>query len=159
MIQLLPFKYKLIGLIFIVCASCLTGLYFYYGIRIEIPVFALFSSYLETKFFTFFKTNFIEEIIMLLFLAGFSFIVFSKEKNEKKWLTNIRIRALGNTIKIFVGCITISILFIYGSAFITVLTLNMVLPFVIYIIVFYSLKSNTTKRRRIRILQQKLFKS
>jgi len=52
----------------------------------EFPVFAIYSSYMETRFFTMVSTNFADELIILLFLAGLSILVFLKEKNETDYL-------------------------------------------------------------------------
>ena len=158
MIKLLPFKYKILGIIIVLIATVLTFLYFILDLRVELPVLAVVSSYIDTRFFTFFTTNVIEEVVLLLFLSGFSLLVFTKEKNEKYWVQNIRIKAWGNTIVIYVIWLTITTILIFGSAYVSVLIINIVLPFIIYIIVFYSIYLKTIKRRRFRILQQKLFR-
>jgi hypothetical protein len=158
MVYFLPFKYKITGLILVFIAALLTSLYFLFEIRIEMPVLALVSSYFETSFFTSFKTNVVEELIIILFLTGFSFMVFSKEKNEKPWVQNIRIKSMIYTIVVYLIWLIITTFFVYGSAYVTVLIVNIVLPFIIYLLIFYYDYYKTFKRRRIRILQQKLFR-
>lgn len=159
MTQFLPFKYKIIGIVLVALALFLSITYFLFEVRIEWPVFAIVSSFLETKFFTFIKTNVIEEIIILLFIVGFSLIVFSQVKNEKKWVLNIRIKSLSYTFVAYLIWLIFTTVFVFGSAYISVLIINIVLPFVIYTIVFYHLYIKACKRRKIRILQQKLFKN
>jgi hypothetical protein len=157
--QFLPFKYRVIGITVVVFAFLLNVAYFLFELRIESSVFAIVSTFLDTKFFIFFKTNIIEEIIIILFLVGFSLIVFSQLKNEKKWVLNIRIKSLIYTIFAYLIWLMITTIFIYGSAYISILIINIVLPFIIYLIVFYHLYFKACKRRKIRILQQKLFKN
>ena len=159
MTQFLPFKYKIIGIVLVTLSFLLSITYFLFEVRIEWPVFAIVSTFLETKFFTFFKTNVIEEIIILLFLFGFSLIVFSQVKNEKKWVLNIRIKSLLYAVVAYLIWMVITTVFVFGSAYISVLFINLVIPFIIYLIVFYHLYFKACKRRKIRILQQKLFKS
>lgn len=156
MIKLLPYKLKIYGWISVFAATTLTFLYFYYGIKISMPVFAVYSSYLETKLFAFFITNFTEELILLLYIAGFSLIVFSKEKNESGFLKLVRIKALTNMIKTVVIWWLFTVLFIFGNGFMVVLILNLVLPFIIYIFFFYRIKNSERKKSRLEYLQRKL---
>jgi uncharacterized Tic20 family protein len=88
------------------------------------PVFAIFSVFLETKFFAIFRTNIADELILLTLLAGLGLIIFSKEKNETEELDLLRLKALAkagisNLIFLFV-----SVLFIYVSVFIAILVIN-----------------------------------
>ncbi len=159
MIRFLPFKYKRIGIVAVSVAVLLSGIYFFYELKIEVPVLAVASSYLDTKFFTSFYTNVIEELILLLFLIGFSLIVFTEIRNEKHWVKNVRIRALWYTIISYLIWLAFTTIFIFGSAYISALIINTILPFIVYIAVFYFIYYKTCRRRKIKILQQKLFKS
>lgn len=156
MIKLLPYKLKIYGWISVFAATALTFFYFYYGVKISMPVFAVYSSYLETKFFSFFTTNFTEELILLLFIVGFSLIVFSKEKKESGFLRLVRIKALTNMIKTVVIWWLFTVLFIFGNGFMVVLILNLVLPFIIYIFFFHRIKNRESKKVRLQNLQRKL---
>jgi hypothetical protein len=142
---LLPYRYKLIGIFLLGISMILTVKYFLYGLRIMSPVFAIYSSYMETKYLTTFRTNIGDELILLLMLSGFFLIVFSSEKNEKEYphklLEFIRIKALRKTIIYYFFWIIFTILFIYGNGFMATLILNMVFPFLIYILLFYYLKN------------------
>jgi hypothetical protein len=138
--MLLSFKYKIPGFILIFIGLVLTVLYFSVEFRFEIPVIAVFSSYFETKFFTAFRTNFADELILLIFLAGFSMVVFSKEKAESDYTESLRIRALVKTAVINTIILIFSVLFIYGSGFMGILILNILLPFILYLVFFNFLK-------------------
>jgi hypothetical protein len=104
------------------------------------PVFAVFSSFMETKTFETFTTNFADELILLLLVCGLGFIVFSKEKVETKNLDSVRYQAISKaavTNNIF---LLFSILFVYGSGFIAVLVINLFSFSVLYLFIFYFLK-------------------
>ncbi|MFW5774320.1 MAG: hypothetical protein ACOCWD_06525 [Tangfeifania sp.] len=154
--KLLPYKLKIPGLISIICAAILTFFYFYYGFKISIPVFAVYSSFLETKIFSVFTTNFTEELILLLFIGGFSLIVFSKEKNEINYLKLVRIKALINTAIAIIVWWLFTLLFIFGNGFIAILVLNLIIPFIIYLAFFYRLKKRALKKARLQKLERTL---
>jgi hypothetical protein len=89
--NMLPYKFKTPGYSLIIAGFVLTYLYFVVNIRIEIPVLAIVSSFTETKFFTVYKTNIADELIILLLIAGFCMVVFSNEKNETDQIKRTRI--------------------------------------------------------------------
>ncbi|MFH0757805.1 MAG: hypothetical protein V2B15_11000 [Bacteroidota bacterium] len=130
----------------VVTGVILSAIYFLFDFRFEVPVFAVFSSYMKTSFLTTFKTNFADETIMLLLLAGFFMWAFSKEKQETKGLWVIRARALKRTVITDTGILLFSVLFIFGSGFIGILLLNMILPFVLYLSYFNFLKARERRK-------------
>jgi len=145
---LLSYKYKITGLIIVVISLALTALYFLAELRFEVPVLAIFSSYVEPRFFAVFKTNFADETIILLLLSGLVMLVLSKEKNErdvyKQLRTDAMIKSLGvNTVFIF-----LSVLFVYGSGFIAITIINLFMPFLLYLLFFYLLKKSGVKKIR-----------
>lgn len=142
---MLPYKYKLPGLILVSAGIIMTVLFFTVDFRIEIPVLAIVSSYMETKFFALFKTNFADELIMLTLLAGLALIAFSEEKTENKRYASIRNRALGKTALINTIFMAFSVIFIFGAGFMSVMIADIFLPFVIYLFVFNSLKRRLKK--------------
>lgn len=158
MIKLLPYRLKIFGWLLVGLATCLTITYFVYGLRLIFPVFAIYSAYLETKFFTFFNTNIGDELILLSFITGFLIISLSKEKDEIKSLTIIRLKALQKTVLIYFSWLIATILFVYGNGFISVLILNTILPFIIYLALFHIFKRREINKRRLRCLQKKIIK-
>lgn len=146
MVTLLPYKYKVPGIILVVAGVLLATLYFVFNIRFELPVFAVFSSYMKTNYFTTFKTNFTDETIMALLLLGLSLWVFSKEKLESQLLWVLRVKALKRAVLTDIGILMFTILFIYGSGFVAIVLLNMFLPFVLYLFHFYYLKNRAGRK-------------
>jgi hypothetical protein len=142
--MLLPFPFKLAGLCLTLSGLAFAVLYLWFDFRFTIPVFAVFSSFVETKIFATFRTNFADELIMLLLIAGLGLIVFSKEKTETGNLLVSRTKALAfasiaNTIFLL-----FSILFVYGSGFIGILIFNLFSFLIFYLIFFTFLKRKYT---------------
>jgi len=133
---LLPFPWKFGGICLTLTGLVLAVLYFWFDFRFTMPVFAVFSSFMETKIFATFKTNFADELIMLLLISGLGLIVFSKEKTESDHLNQARIQALikailANTIFLF-----LSVLFVYGTGFIGILVFNLFSVSIFYLFFF-----------------------
>ncbi len=137
---LLPYPWKYPGLVFILLGIVLSILYIWYDFRFTLPVFAVFSSFVETKMFAIFNTNFADELIMLLFVIGFSLVALSREKNESDKLDFIRAKSLVKALISNTFLLLFSVLFVYGSGFIAILVLNLFSFLVFYVCVFYYLK-------------------
>ncbi len=136
----LPYKYKLPGIILIIAGTIMTILFFTIDFKFEIPVLAIVSSYMETKFFAIFKTNFTDELIILTLLTGLALVTFSEEKNEKELHISVRGRAAAKTAVINTIFMAFSVVFIYGTGFMSVMIADIFLPFVIYIVIFNLMK-------------------
>ena len=143
--MLLPYKYKIPGYALLIAGAVMTYLYFVVNIRLEIPVPAIISSFAETKFFTTYKTNIADELLILLLITGFSLIVFSKEKNETVQLRELRISSLIRTAVTDIFIILFATLFVYGSGFMAIIIMNLFLPFIIYLIFFNVAKMKIMK--------------
>lgn len=139
-------KFRYPGRALLILAVIFTVLYFGFNFRFEMNVFAIHSSFFETKMFTFFKTNFADELILLLYVCGFALIILSREKDEspetdKKRHSAMRYALLINFIlQIFV------ILFIYGQGFIAFLVLNLINLPLLYLVLFTIMKRRLPKR-------------
>ena len=144
--MLLPYKYKIPGYALLIAGAVMTYLYFVVNIRLELPVPAIISSFAETKFFTSYKTNVADELLIILLITGFSLIVFSREKNETVQLRELRIRSLIRTALTDIFIILFATLFVYGSGFMAIIIMNLFLPFIIYLIFF-----NVAKRKIMKI--------
>jgi hypothetical protein len=138
--MLLKYKFRLPGIILVIAGSIMTVLFFTINFRIEIPVFAIVSSYMETRLFVTFKTNFADELIILALLSGLVLIAFSEEKNEKELPQELRTKAVARTAVINTVFMIFSVVFIYGTGFMSVMIADIFLPFVIYIITFNMMK-------------------
>jgi len=137
---LLPYTWKFVGLLLTLCGIVMAGLYIWLDVRIMLPVFAVYSSFLETKIFTSFRTNVADEITLLLLIAGLGLIVFSKEKTETQNLNLARTKAMVKASVANTIFLLFSILFVYGSGFIGALVINLFSFPIFYLIFFYFLK-------------------
>ena len=137
---LLPYKFKLTSLILITVSFALTVAYFWFNFQLRIPVFAVLSSFIETRMFVTFQTNFADELILILLLSGILLLVFTREKNEELIPEYIRLKALMYALLVNSGVLLFSAMFVYGSGFVAVLVFNFISLPVFYLIVFYILK-------------------
>ena len=138
---LLPYSWKIPGWILVAAGAILTGFYIGTSFRITLPVPVLFSAFMEIKYFTTFRTNVADELVMLTLLAGFFMVVFSKEKHEYPELWAMKGKALFKAL--YINCIIlfISIIFIYGQGFMAMLLLNSFSIFILYIAIFRRMKA------------------
>ena len=141
-------KFKIPGIVLLLFASFLTVYYFLFDFRFSFPVFAVISSYSETKFFWSFPTNFADELILLLFTSGFVLTILSKEKTEYREYKLIRRKSLYLTILSEISFLFFIVLFTFGSAFIGLVIFNLFLPFIFYMAFYYFLKFKFLKNKR-----------
>lgn len=137
---LLPYPWKFAGIFLSLCGIVLAIFYLWFDFRFTLPVFAVYSSFLETKMFTTFSTNFADDLILLLLLCGFGLIVFTKERIESEQMDLFRIKAVVIAFIANIIFLIFSVLFIFGSGFIGVLVLNLFSLPIFYLIIFNYLK-------------------
>ncbi|MHC1780508.1 MAG: hypothetical protein AB9922_09755 [Bacteroidales bacterium] len=147
----LSHRIKYLGWI-LFCAGIVTGVLFaFFNLVINLPVLAIFSSFMETKYFAVFTTNFTDELTLLLLLGGIFMIVFSKERGEEDSIDiseiffKIRARSIFRAIFYNTLFLIFSILFIFGQGFFWVLVFNLLSIFVIYLIIFELSKRKAMK--------------
>lgn len=139
---LLPNYFRWPGVILIFMGAILT--YIRFGLNInpkifECKVFAVYSAYFKTSFFSIIENNITEELCGILLLSGLFLVAFAMGKNEKPYYNEIRFRALILSIKITTGILLFSFFFIFGTAFLTILIINVFLPLIIYNLLFFIL--------------------
>ncbi len=134
---LLPYRYKLFGTFLASVGIVLAVFYLFFDFSIIIPVFAICSVFMETKFFTSFQTNFADELILLFLIFGLSLVVFSKEKNESDKLDELRFYSLVKSIIVNTFLLLFSILFSYGGGFLAVMVCNLFSFFLFYLFFFH----------------------
>ncbi len=137
---LLPYPWKFAGIFLSLCGIVLAIFYLWFDFRFTLPVFAAYSSFLETKMFTTFSTNFADDLILLLLLIGLGLIVFTKEKIETEQMDLFRTKAAAFAFIANIIFLIFSVLFIFGSGFIGVLVLNLFSLPILYLIIFNFLK-------------------
>lgn len=136
---LLPRPFRFIGIGLIIPGVILGIIRFYYGIKLEIfdlTMFTVYSSFLESKYFTFITNNFGEEIPGLLLLIGLFFTALAKEKEEKDEYIVLRLRSFLLAIYINTFLIILSFLFVFGFGFINILVINLYSFLLLYLIIF-----------------------
>ena len=143
---LLPFRWKFRGWILTSLGLVLSTGYLFFDMRFTLPVFAISSSYMETKFFTVFTTNFADELILLLLLSGLGLVIFSAEKDESEKYKLFRYQALTRAFGINIAINLLAILFIYGAVYIGFLVINLFSIQLTYLYFFYNLKRKEQKR-------------
>lgn len=143
---LLSYPWKLAGWFLTFSGSALGVLYMWFDFRFSMPVFAVYSSFLQTKMLAIFRTNFADELILLLLIIGFGLIVLSKEKIEYENLDSARTKALTKAIIINNIFLLFSILFVFGSGFIAILVFNLFSFSLFYLFFFYLLKRKERDR-------------
>ena len=139
--MLFSHRFRIPGLMLATAGLILGVLYLAVDLRFELPVLAIVSSYMETSFFTVFRTNFADEAIFLLLLPGLFMMAFSREKEEAAWLGEVRLKALTIMLIADTAFLLFSVLFIYGSGFLALIMLHTVLPLTLYLLIFNILKA------------------
>lgn len=148
MIFLFPRKFKIPGLILLLIGITLGVVRFYFGIKpklFDIKVFAIYSQYFETNYFKVISNHISEELTALFLITGLLLLCFSKEKNENESLNQLRLKSFVITFYVNTLFLLFSFTFIYGLIFINILVLNLISPFLIYLITFNWLKYKYTR--------------
>lgn len=152
-------KYKIAGIVLVIAATCLAVLQLITGVDVSGEGLSFFHSVREFHIFEFQKYGFADKIILLLFVAGFTLIAFSKEKKELTLLKTVRIKALFKTIVVYTIWLALVILFSSGGQYLFLLLLNILFPYIIYLAFFYYTKSKELKKNRLHKIQRKIFKT
>ena len=95
-ILLFPYQYRKFGFL-LVLTSLITAYLYFWGGRpsfFEVPIFAIITSYAETRWFVLAQTNLLDELTHLFLISGLLMIAFSKEYHESEEINSYRIRAL-----------------------------------------------------------------
>jgi hypothetical protein len=142
---LLPYRWKWVGIVLTLAGIILSVLFFWFDFRFKIPVFALYSAFIETKVCAVIRTNVADEMILLLLISGLGLIILSKEKNEAEGLDLHRMKAMFRAVILNTVFLLVSVLFVYGSGFMAILVINTVSLFVIYLLLFYISKRVKTE--------------
>lgn len=113
---LFPHKFRYAGFVLILLGA-ISGYLYYFGGKPEFfvsPVFAMVTSYLETRFFVLAQTNLLDEMAAVFTIAGMVLFVFSKEKSEKAVFNIFRLKAFIYATYLTLLIWIILILVIYG---------------------------------------------
>lgn len=136
---LLPNKSKIVGGIFLGIGIALAVVRFSCGIKPEflhVSVFSIYSTFLETKYFSVITNNIFEEIVGLFVLIGLFMIAFSKEKDENDKVQMIRLSSMYLSVFINTLLLGLAFFFVYGLAFVEMMVLNLYSILIIFLIIF-----------------------
>jgi uncharacterized membrane protein len=146
-----PFKAKVAGWMSVIAGLILGTLFAFFNLVINFPVLAIFSSFLEEKYFTVFTTNVTDELTLLLILGGMFLVVFSKDRLEEesdhssKKLFEIKSKSMFKALYYNTIILFFSIIFVFGQGFFWVMILNLLSVFVLYLIILGINKRVATK--------------
>jgi len=120
--------------------------YFYFlggrPVLFEVPVFAIITSYAETRWMVIAQTNALDEMAIIFALLGLIFIGFSKDKNEDHLFYESRVKAIYFAAYATTALWVLLYLTIYGWPIIPVSSSIFLLFLTIYIISFRLLSAN-----------------
>ena len=108
-------------------------------------VFAIFPGVFlgESKPFSFIETDITNTVVGILFIVGAMFVGISKEKREDEFIEKLRLSSLLWAVKVNYVLLLLAVVFIYGTAFLTVVIYNMFTIPIIFIVRFnYILYKN-----------------
>ena len=144
-IPLFSNPYRKLGYLFLLIALGTSYLYFWGGRPsfFEVPVFAILTSYAETRWFVLAQTNLLDELAHLFLITGLMMIAFSKESQETEAVKVCRVKAL------FYAVYTTSVLWIviymtvFGWPILIVSATTFILLLIMFILIFrYLLYKN-----------------
>lgn len=136
---LLPRSFRLVGIIFFIVGLFFGIARFKYGFKpdaLDLNSFAVYSSYLETKFMQIVRNNFGEEITGILMVGGLFLMAFSREKTENELTSQLRLKSFFIAAYINFAFLLAAFLFTFGLAFVYILMLNMGIGLLAYIVAF-----------------------
>ena len=146
---LLPNKYKFIGWCLLIPATILGVILSFTNFEtfpFKTKVFAIFNNELfgKTQLFSFIEANITNTIVGVIFIVGAIFVGFSKEKREDEFIAKLRLSSLLWAVWVNYVLLLLAVLFVYGTAFFTVMVYNMFTVLLIFIFRFnYILYKNT----------------
>ena len=149
-LPLFPHRYKYHGAVFIISGLIFGYLYFFGGKPgfFTTKIFALITSYAETRFLVSAKTNLLDELAGTCIISGLILIGFSKETNESYKLNYLRLKALIFSVYLSGVVWIIFFLLIFGWTIFIFSTVIFLIFLITYIIIFqitrYSSKQKKT---------------
>src|SRR6056297_40873 len=152
-LPLLPHSLRYVGYLLILFSLGVAYLYFFGGrpAFFEVPVFAILTSYAETRWFVFAQTNALDEMAMIFALAGILIIIFSKESIESEDLSFLRMKAIVYGIYTTSIILVFFYLTVFGWPVFIAIAFSylffLVVSFLIFKILVYSKKSLPVKSK------------
>lgn len=148
-LPLLPHSLRYVGYLLIFLSLGAAYLYFW-GSRpafFEVPVFAVVTSYAETRWLVIAQTNALDEIFVIFALLGLLFIGFSRDKNESHLLNESRVKAIYYATYVTTALWIVMYVTIYGWPIIPVSAGVFLLFLIVYILSFRLLAAKNSKKK------------
>jgi hypothetical protein len=133
---LFPYFFRYIGILLIFIGIGSVYLYFWGGRPdfFEVPVLALVTSYIDTRWFVVAQTNLLDELAFVFGITGLIFTSFSKEKKEN-WLTG-QLRSYAFILSVY---ITTGIwIFLYLVVFGWPIILLSATAFILFLVIYFT---------------------
>lgn len=146
---LLPNKFKKIGWFIFIPATILGVILSFTDFEaswFKAKVFAIFNDEIfgKSQSFSLIETNITNTVVGVLFIVGAIFVSFSKEKKEDEFIAKLRLSSLLWAVWVNYILLLLAFLFVYGTAFFTVMVYNMFTVLIIFIVRFnYILYKNS----------------
>jgi hypothetical protein len=115
-LPLLPHSLRYVGYLLILISLGAAYLYFWGGrpAFFEVPVFAVVSSYLETRWLVMVQTNILDEIAVVTMFIGLLFVAFSSEVSETGGVYQARVESLIYAVYGTTGIFVVIYLTVFG---------------------------------------------
>ena len=149
-LPLLPYRFRFVGYTLILLSFGATYLYFWGGrpAFFEVPIFAIVTSYVETRWFVLAQTNLLDEIAVVFMIAGLVSIFFSREKEEDDIYAKLRVKSLFLSVYITSGLLLLIYLTIFGWPVFIAIAFSYMLFLIVSVINFRILKIKYQKSVR-----------
>jgi hypothetical protein len=135
---LFPERFRWIGLFILLLGLVSTYLYFWGGKPdfFNSKIFAVYTSYVTTRYFVIAQTNLLDEIGAIFSIVGLVFIGFSKEKTENEVIGILRAQSLLISLVSASAIWILFFLFIYGWPIFIFSSLIFIVFLTLFIVVF-----------------------
>ncbi|MEI6575981.1 MAG: hypothetical protein WCO63_07370 [Bacteroidota bacterium] len=107
---------------------------------LNVNIFAIHSSYLDTRVMQMTRTNLADEIACLLMLVGLLMVISAKEKFEEDGNMILRYKSFVYAMMTNTFLLMLSVVFFFGLSFLEVLMITMISQPLLYIIFFEIFK-------------------
>ena len=152
-LPLLPNRVGRVGLLLFAMGALLGVLRFRFGVRphfLDARIFALHTSYFDSRSFVWIEKNLTDEVTALLLLVGLYARVFARETDEGPWLDRVRLRAMAVGLGTSGVVLVVSSFTIFGLGFVSVLSANMFVAPIVYLVAFAFMVFRARRRDRER---------
>jgi hypothetical protein len=132
-------KYQTIGYLCLIPAILIFIAKYIFKLELEflyVPVFAIQSTFFETKYFFWMQSNISEELFAISLILGFTLIALSKEKDEIVENNTFRLKAFSLAVMINSIFLVFGMFFFYGLSALNIIIINLFSFLFLYILIF-----------------------